>query len=207
MPRVTRVKSASKPQGKCSKCDEEIKKGDGYLWWQFAYAGKSKRCLKPACAPRAQDLTRSEWVSRCADFQDDQGALSETDWEDAESLASAIEDLAEQVRDFGSEQQDKLDNMPEGLQQGDTGQLLAERAENMESAADELQEAADTARNAELVEVSDDAAVLEWGKDDFEKGEFSDAEFLEFLQDKAKEHNDSQLQEALDAAQSVSIGD
>lgn len=49
--------------------------------------------------------------------------------------ANDLESLAEQVREFGEEQQGKFDNMPEGLQQGDTGQLLEERASNMEQAA------------------------------------------------------------------------
>ena len=46
-----------------------------------------------------------------------------------------ISDL-ESIRD---EQQERLDNMPEGLQQGDTGMLLQDRIDQLEAAISDLE--------------------------------------------------------------------
>jgi hypothetical protein len=54
-------------------------------------------------------------------------------------LTNAVSDI-ENIRD---EFQDGLDNMPEGLQQGDTGQLIQERIDGLEEWLQELNTAAD----------------------------------------------------------------
>jgi hypothetical protein len=47
--------------------------------------------------------------------------------------------VVQELRDLAEECQDNLDNMPEGLQQGDTGMMLQERIEACNNAADELE--------------------------------------------------------------------
>ena len=75
--------------------------------------------------------------------------------------------VAEALRELGSEQQEKYDNMPEGLQQGDTGQMLEERASNCESWADEIEQRADELESAlEAV----DAAWQAWADWDLAEG-------------------------------------
>jgi hypothetical protein len=59
---------------------------------------------------------------------------------------SDIEELRgfiDTIRELGEEQGEKFDNMPEGLQQGDTGQLLEERRDGCESWAGEIESACD----------------------------------------------------------------
>ena len=51
-------------------------------------------------------------------------------------MADSLEELAQECRDA-------YDNMPEGLQQGDTGQLLEQRAEGCEEAANAIRDITD----------------------------------------------------------------
>jgi hypothetical protein len=48
------------------------------------------------------------------------------------------EDFCSRVEQLRDETQEKLDNMPEGLQQGPTGELLQARVDGLESWKDEL---------------------------------------------------------------------
>lgn len=215
MPRVTQVKKALKDQGPCSKCGTPILKGQPYSWFQFAFAPKTKRC--PDCYPQPRELTRSEWQQQMYGFEDTlsgivSGHRDRTGEElpDAEGLAGELRDLAEEVRAYGEEQTEKKDNMPEWLQEGDTGQLLEERAGQMEEAADELEAAADLADQAELVDITDLVQLKEWaeGPDcDVDREEFTDEdEYLDEVRTKAREANNEALTEALDAAEAVSFG-
>lgn len=137
MPRVTTVKSARKPQGTCGKCGAKIKKGDTYRWWKFRYGGRYVRCVKPECAPRASDLTQSAFYSQLYDIQDSlEQAVSDRD-------ADALRSAADELRNLGEECQSNRDNMPESLQESDTGSLLSERADECESKASEIESAAD----------------------------------------------------------------
>lgn len=156
MPRVTAVKKAQKNQGECGRCGIKIKKGDGYRWWKFNFGGRHVRCLKPDCAPKPRDLTRSEFYGSLYDIQDSvETALDDfRNGGEPGDLASALNDAAQQLRDLGEECQGKFDNMPEGLQQGDTGQLLENRAQECEGKADELESAASEIESMELYDDS-----------------------------------------------------
>lgn len=146
MARVTHIKKAQKDQGPCTKCHTKIKVGDPYVWWKFLRWPRSVRCAKPECSPKPSDLTRSEFYSTLYDLGDRlQSALDDFRKEgDGSSLSSELNDIASELRTLGEECQEKYDNMPEGLQQGDTGQLLQTRAEECDSKANELESAAST---------------------------------------------------------------
>ena len=49
------------------------------------------------------------------------------------------DDLVSELENLRDEQQDNYDNMPEGLQQGDTGMLLEERVSALDEWISELQ--------------------------------------------------------------------
>jgi len=152
MARVNVIQKARKAQGKCTKCGTEIKVGDPYRFWKFRFGAPIPRCMKTECTPRPSDLTQSEFYIRLYEIQEslevamqdfnDNGELSD--------LSSSISSAADQVRELGEECQEKLDNMPEGLQAGDSGQLLENRAQECEGKADELEEAAGEIDNLEL---------------------------------------------------------
>ena len=56
----------------------------------------------------------------------------------ARDIASRITSEAEAVRALGDEEQEKFNNMPEGLQQADNGQAMEAAGEHLIEAADAL---------------------------------------------------------------------
>lgn len=130
MGRVHHVKKARKDNKAAG-----IKKGQEY-WWvahKTARGGFKRYFTKP---PRPSQCTQSDFYQALYGLQEEmQDAKAETMGE-VEGLRDS---WAEQAREIGSEQQDKFDNMPEGLQQGETGQLLEERANAMNEYADEIE--------------------------------------------------------------------
>lgn len=107
-----------------------IKKGDTYWYVKIKQqrGGIVKRSLTPF---KRSQLTTSDFLGQLYDWQDELGNLSDMD---------SAQGLADTIRELGEEQQGKFDNMPEGLQQGDTGQMVEARAQACEAAAGEIEE-------------------------------------------------------------------
>lgn len=148
--RVTVVNKAQKAPGKCGCCGKEIKIGDGYRWWKFRYSGRFVRCLEPKCAPKSSELISNPFQSALAAIGENLGeAFGQARTQTDPTIAiAAVKDAAEELRNLGSEQQEKFDNMPYGLQQGDTGQLLENRASECEDKASTIESYADDAESA-----------------------------------------------------------
>lgn len=108
-----------------------ILKGEKYYFCQIKTGARSSRILRQKTPFRRSQLTSSEYLSTLYDWEDSLSALSSMD--DAQSMA-------DDIRQLGEEQREKFDNMPEGLQQGDTGQMIEERADACDAAADEIEE-------------------------------------------------------------------
>lgn len=123
MPRVNFVKKARKD-------NSLVKKGESYYWWKFRRGGKHLS----KTYPKQSQLTQSEFLGELYSLQEEIDELVAD-----ESLASAVEDLAERFRTLGEEQSDKRDNMPEGLQDSPTGELLQTRADRCEEIASDLE--------------------------------------------------------------------
>ncbi len=133
MPRVNFVKKARKDNPVC-------KAGESYYWWKFRFGGKHF-ALKP---PRASQLTQSEFlgiVYTAKESMEDFTLGDETKTiEDAKSdFESAIEEWVSEIQSAGEVAQDGHDAMPEGLQQGDVGQMLEERVSSIEEWVSELE--------------------------------------------------------------------
>lgn len=107
-----------------------IKKGQSYYWWKFRYGGKRFSLT----APRPAQLTQSAFYGTLYDIQD-----TVAGYEADDSLASNVPDLISQLEELRDECQSSLDNMPEGLQQGSTGELLQERIYGLDNAISELE--------------------------------------------------------------------
>lgn len=148
MPQVIRVNKARKAQPPCGRCQCELPAGSSYLYWEFRFGGKRVRCTKPECAPRRSELTQSEFYARVWDLQEQEREAST-----AEDLKKLIDNLTSDLEEIRDEQQEKLDNMPEDLQQGSTGELLQERIDMIESALTELE-------NVTLPEENDEGDAL-----------------------------------------------
>jgi len=128
MARATFVKKARKDHP-----DGGIKKGESYYWWEFRFGGK----YYSKTAPKLSQLTQSEFWGQAYEFIERlQEITPETPLED---LESECQSLTEEIRALGEECQEKLDNMPEQLQDADSGQMLQERVEGCEEWASELE--------------------------------------------------------------------
>lgn len=115
---------------KCSKCGEVIKVGDTYFKGSPFRAKPIIRCMK--CRFRSWELSSSEYVQGVGRICD----CWEEDYELGEDTAQSIADELDNIKD---QCQDSLDNMPEGLQYGSTGELLQERIDCLDDVISELE--------------------------------------------------------------------
>lgn len=178
MPRVHRRKAAK------DYPDKGISKGEMYYQWSIKLSRGGIVC-------RSKDYPRPSQLN--LGFAGQIGDLA-LDLEAATSPED-MHGIAETVRELGEEQREKFDNMPEGLQQGDTGQLLEERADQCEEWANAIDEAADALETA-LDEIEGmDAEALELSED-------ADADEIEHArEEKRGEALDEAVSEASGAAQ------
>jgi len=128
MPSVTTVKHARKAYP-----ESDIKRGDEYYWWKFPYGSK----IRSKTYPKPQQLTQSDFMIQVYDLQERVEKLLGDMKED--ELTDEVESIVEDIRNLGQEQEEKKDNMPEGLQESGTGELLGNRAESCEGWADDLE--------------------------------------------------------------------
>ena len=126
MPKVTLVKKAMKDYPEAG-----IKKGEPYYWWKFRFGPKHYS----KTPPKPQQLTQSDFLQRLYDIQD---ALAAVSGETGDELQAEVDNIKADLQELADECTEKHDNMPEGLQDGDTGQLLQDRAEALEGAIGEL---------------------------------------------------------------------
>jgi hypothetical protein len=181
MPRVTHVKSARKANPRYG-----IEVGDSYYHWAFMVGGRGGPKICSKTAPTRSQLTQSDFMGQAYSLADDAFPGCQD--------ADALRGLAEEVRTLGEEQTEKFDNMPEGLQQGDSGQLLEERAGECEDWAAAIEEAADQLE-ADVAEIEGKTA------EDFE--DLDDGASDEDVEKARAEEMEEALQAALDDAGSA----
>lgn len=126
MARVTKVLHAQKDYP-----EHNIKKGDTYYWWKFRFGGKHIS-LTP---PKQSQLTQSDFLSTVYALQEDIEALT-TEEEDIQSF---LDDIIGQLEELRDDCEDKRNNMPEQLQDSDSGSLLQERYDNLDEMISDLQ--------------------------------------------------------------------
>jgi len=101
-----------------------------YVWSLYR-----QRPQRSKVYPKPSQLTSSEFLQTAYQIEE---MIEESECETAEDVAALRDTMVEQINELESEQQEKFDNMPEGLQQGDTGQLLQERIDSLQTWATEL---------------------------------------------------------------------
>jgi DNA repair ATPase RecN len=126
MPKVTQV-TAAKDYPKLG-----ITKGEKCYVWRIRMARGGIDC-RSKTYPRPSQLNLG-FAGQIGDIELDMGNASDVD--ELREFKDAIEELGQQC-------QESFDNMPEGLQQGDTGQLLEERVSGCESWAGDIDTACD----------------------------------------------------------------
>jgi hypothetical protein len=136
MARVHFVKKARKDNAVC-------KKGESYYYWTTRVTvGKSYHGQKhfSKTSPKRSQLTNSDFLAQIYDIEDDQiGVLDAKDFKEADEIASEASNIADCIRQLGDEQSEKLSNMPEGLQQGSTGEMIQERMDECENMASQIE--------------------------------------------------------------------
>ncbi len=110
-----------------------IAKGDSYFWWKFRYSGVQKSKTRP----RPSQLINSPFLRTIAEIEEELSMLTVGD-NNPDDVRDAIDNAKSELENLQSETQDSFDNMPEGLQQGDTGQMLEGRIESVEEMIGEL---------------------------------------------------------------------
>lgn len=114
-----------------------IKKGDTYYKWSLR-AHKAMRGVeyKSKEYPKPWQLTSSPFRQTLLQIED---RIANIKAEDIADLEAQRDEIAGEINELAEECQGSLDNMPEGLQQGDTGQMLQERVDNLQAWASDLE--------------------------------------------------------------------
>lgn len=111
-----------------------IKKGDSYFWWKFRRGIKHHSKVRPRPSQLTQSAFWGSYLASMEGFEDSVGKASSGD-----DLREAVSSLVEALEEIKTETEEKKENMPEPLQQGETGELLQERIDGLEELISELQ--------------------------------------------------------------------
>lgn len=171
-----------------------IKKGESYWWWKFK-GERSRRMSKTK--PRRSALTRSEFYANLYDIQDTVEAIEGTSGS-AEIIKAEIDSIVERLEELRDECQERLDNMPEELQEtSSSGMLLQERVEALDGAISEF-ESIDTITEEMSEDEARDAVSDETG---IEPSDITDAEIADHIAD----HKSGQIEAILDEVRDVDL--
>lgn len=107
-----------------------IKKGDIHYTWSLLLGPRFSKTYRQLTRPTRSQLTTSEFLQAIYDIEDQLSSIVDPD--DLQDIISSLNECADN-------EDSKYENMPEGLQQGATGQLIAARAQACRDAADELE--------------------------------------------------------------------
>lgn len=134
-----------------------IHKGESYWTWCFIHQNPQYSRTRP----RPSQLTQSEFLSTYYGIQEEID-----DWKpeshEEDTLEEFISTIMGELEDLRDETQERLDNMPEGLQESDTGQLLQERIDECDNLISEF-ECIDTTPNYD--DDADEEEKAEWWDD------------------------------------------
>lgn len=171
MPRVTQHMRQGRGKGfNCAKCGKPIVKGEGYYMWGIkAQVGGTTYRQHVGCGMVKQSqLTHSKMSGAYAAIEACEEAIARA--EEPGDLASALNDCATEIESVKDEYQESLDNMPEPLQQGPTGEEITEKVEALEEFYNVLTDKANDLDGEEFEDDQDD----EEGREDRETDWFED---------------------------------
>ena len=153
-----------------------IAKGESYYTWSFMNGGT----FYSKTRPRASQLTSSDFMSTYYGIQE---SVEDFETTDLDELISFVDDVKSSLEELRDETDDRLNNMPESLQGGPTGELLQERVDSLDSTISELEyidfdfeEPSEEDSLAELAERNDvDTEEEGW------KSKFSEEDIAEYV--------------------------
>lgn len=103
-----------------------INVGESYYTWCF-YGGQPQYSKE---RPKPSQLTQNWFKQELYSIQE---KIEEFEPEDVEDVATFIDEIRDDAESLRDECQEHLDNMPEQLQDSDSGQTLQERIDNLDS--------------------------------------------------------------------------
>jgi hypothetical protein len=109
----------------------DIKKGDSYYWWQFAFHSKQVSKRYPR---RSQYATTSEYLGTAYDIEDDIQAMKLEDVSEGclDEFISRIEEIKDQA-------ESSLDNIPDQLKEAPAGETLQQYIDAFDEFQSELE--------------------------------------------------------------------
>lgn len=130
--RGTTVKKSRKDQGKCGRCGDALPAGSAYRYWMPIFRSKYKmvRCMKNPCTPKPSELDQSKTSTILA--AQEEFAINQFD--DADEMKNAVQEVAEAVREVADEYRDALDAWEHG------NSRLEELADHYEDQATTLED-------------------------------------------------------------------
>lgn len=175
------------------------KKGESYWWWKHMIGGRGGPKQYSKERPKPSQLTTSDFLSRLYEIEEQ---LSEA--QDADT----IESLGSDLRTLGEEQREKYDNMPDGLRDGDTGQMLDERATNCESWADDFDRVAGELRDKIEAREELRKAWSDWNEQEQsnQDNDLDDDDFEEPDEEEPPADDDDLLAEAIEEVSGANPG-
>lgn len=211
MAKLTVVKKAqaSKHTRRCKTCNHDIQAGESYTWRGIMVGSRGvKEFWCSNHPPTRRDLERSEFQQALIGMEDERDtavkSFRESTEPDASDLASTIRDIAEQLSFLADETEEKYENMPDGLKEGDTGQLLEARAEACREKIDEFNGVADDLEGEEL-EPLDLGAWEGYAKDkDVTREEDeTDEEYRDRIQEEMEQEREDKIEEIAGKAEDL----
>lgn len=103
-----------------------INVGESYYTWCF-YGGQPQYSKE---RPKPSQLTQNWFKQELYSIQE---KIEEFEPEDVEDVATFVDDIRSDAESLRDECQEHLDNMPEQLQDSDSGQTLQDRIDNLDS--------------------------------------------------------------------------
>lgn len=103
-----------------------INVGESYYTWCF-YGGQPQYSKE---RPKPSQLTQNWFKQELYSIQE---KIEEFEPEDVEDVATFIDEIRDDAESLRDECQEHLDNMPEQLQDSDSGQTLQERIDNLDN--------------------------------------------------------------------------
>lgn len=147
---VRYTKSTRGKEITCGKCHKEIRPGMEYLKATPYRQRPVIRCV--SCGLKEYEASGSEFVREA-------GAIVE-EWRENYGITdSTVDEITEALESLRDQAQDSLDNMPEQLQEADTGVMLQERIDMIESVITDLE----SVDFDEIIEDARDEAIDEIG--------------------------------------------
>lgn len=119
----------SRKECRCSKCGKTIPVGSKYYRGSINFHPDIVRC---------SDCGLESWEVTTSDYQLQAGEIVYRWNENYGVTEDAIESIRGDLESLAEELQERLDNMPESLQDSDTGMILQERIEHLQAAQNEL---------------------------------------------------------------------